>query len=87
MFLKKKLMYDRGIFSSYKRHKERRTGKIRRAYSGLRFFKDVQGFERRDAGSHAGFTSSRHFNFLYFCTMCVDLLTKIDWSVICPLCC
>ena len=33
---------------------ERRTGKIR----GF-FFKDSQGFERLDAGSRAGFTSSR----------------------------
>ena len=42
------------------------------------FFKDAQGFGRLDAGSRAGFTSSRlplhHgprcFNFPYFCTMC-----------------
>ena len=40
-------------------------------------FKDAQGFGRLDAGSRAGFTSSRPpppwtsvFQFPYFCTMC-----------------
>ena len=48
-------MSDRGRhFSSYEGDKERRTGKIRGA-----FLKDVQGFGRLDAGSRAGFTSSR----------------------------
>ena len=47
-------MSDHGYFSSYKGHKERRTGKIRGG-----FFKDAQGFERLDAGSRAGFTRSR----------------------------
>ena len=47
-------MFDHGHFSSYEGHKERRTGKIRGA-----FFKDAQGFGRLDAGSRAGFTSSR----------------------------
>ena len=47
-------MSDHGHFSSYEGRKERRTGKIR-----VFFFKDAQGFGRLDAGSHAGFTSSR----------------------------
>ena len=47
-------MSDHGHFSSYEGHKERRTGKIRGG-----FFKDAQGFGRLDAGSRAGFTSSR----------------------------
>ena len=40
-------------FTSYEGHKERRTGKIRGAC------KNAQGFGRLDAGSRAGFTSSR----------------------------
>ena len=46
-------MSDHGRhFSSYEGHKERRTGK-------WGFFKDAPGFGRLDAGSRAGFTSSR----------------------------
>ena len=47
-------MSDHGLFSSCEGHEERRTGKIRGA-----FFKDAQGSGRLDAGSRAGFTSSR----------------------------
>ena len=47
-------MSDHGHFSSYEGHKEWRTGKIRGAFSS-----DAQGFGQLDAGSHAGFTSSR----------------------------
>ena len=47
-------MSNHGHFSSYEGYKQRRTGKIR---GGL--FRDVQGFGRLDAGSRAGFTSSR----------------------------
>ena len=46
-------MSDHGNFPSYDGHKERRTGKIRWAFG------DAQGFGWLDAGSHAGFTSSR----------------------------
>ena len=48
-----KLMSDHCHFSSYEGHKERRTGKICGA------FNNAQGFGRLDAGSRAGFTSSR----------------------------
>ena len=34
-FLREKLMSDHGLFSSYQGHKERRTGKIRGAFSGM----------------------------------------------------
>ena len=63
------------------------------------FFKNAQGFGRLDAGSRAGFTSSRPpppwtsvFDFPYFCTKCValrklDLLIKTGWSVIVPVFC
>ena len=46
-------MSDRCHFSSYEGHKERRTGKIRGG------FMDAQGFGQLDAGSRAGFISSR----------------------------
>ena len=50
-------MSDHGRhFSSYEGHKERRTGKICGAFS---YLVDPQGFGRLDAGSRAGFTSSR----------------------------
>ena len=50
------------------------------------FFKDAQGFGRLDAGSRAGFTSSRPppprtsvFQFSYFCTMCgLEKLGLVD---------
>ena len=64
-------MSNHGLIFSYEGHKERRTGKIRGA-----FCKDAQGFGRLDAGSRAGFTSSRSpppwtsvFQFSLFCTM------------------
>ena len=50
----KKLMFDHGHFSSYEGHKERRTGKIHGAFSRMQ-----KGFGHLDAGSRAGFTSSR----------------------------
>ena len=45
-------MSDHGNFSSYESHTERRTGKIRGAFS-----KDAQGFGRLKAGSRASVTS------------------------------
>ena len=64
-----KLTSDHGrLISSYEGHKERRAGKIRRA-----FFRDAQSFGRLDAGLRAGSTSSRPpspwtsvFNFFLF---------------------
>ena len=63
--------------------------------------KDAQGFGRLDAGSRAGFTSSRppipwtsvfHFSLFLYDVLCValrnlDLLIKTGWSVICPFYC
>ena len=73
-------MSDHGNFSSYEGYKERRR------QDSWGFFKDVQGFGRLDAGSRAGFTSSRPpppwtsvFHFFYFCTMCgLDKLGRVD---------
>ena len=63
-------MSDHGHFSSYEGHRERRTGKIRGAFSRMH-----RAFGRLDAGSRVGFICSRshgprYFNFPYFCTMC-----------------
>ena len=85
-------MSDHGLIFSYEGHEERRTGKIR----GV--FRDTQSFGRLDAGSRAGYTSSRPpspwtsvFQFPHF-LQCVtvrnlDLFIKTGWSVICPVCC
>ena len=75
-------MSDHGRhFSSYEGHKERRTGKIHGAFSRMH-----RAFGRLDAGSRAGFTSSRPpppwtsvFHFFYFCTMCgLEKLGLVD---------
>ena len=50
------------------------------------FFRDAQGFGRLDAGSRAGFASSRphhhghrYFNSPFFCTMCfLEKLRLVD---------
>ena len=47
-------MSDHGLISFYEGHKERRTGEIRGAFSGIHM-----GFGWLDAGSRAGSTSSR----------------------------
>ena len=89
-------MSDYGIFSSNEGHKERRTGKIRGAFSRMHRALNV----RLDVGSRTGFTSSRPpppwtsvFQFsLFLYDVCVALrnfylLIKTGWSVIYPLCC
>ena len=65
-------MSDHGHFSSYKGHKERRTGKIRGASSGIHRALDGWMLARAPASlaqalHHHG---PRYFNFSYFCTMC-----------------
>ena len=68
-FLKEKLIFDHGLFSSYEGRQEAANGK-----ESWGFCRDAQGFGRLDAGSCAGFTSSRppppwtsifQFSFLY----------------------
>ena len=75
-FLKRKLMSDRGPFSSYEDQQRAVNGQD----SWGVFQGYVQDFGRPDAGSRAGFTSSRppphgppHFNFPYFCMMTCGL--------------
>ena len=92
-FLREKLMSDHGHFSSYEGHKERRTGKIRGAFSKMHRALDGWMLARAPASPAQGLHhhGPRHLNFPYFCMMCglekLVLLIKTDWSVICPLCC
>ena len=90
--LRENAISDYGLFSSYKGKQGAVNGQ-----DGA-FFRDALGFGRLDAGSRAGFTSSRPpppwtsvFQFSYFCMTCglekFGVLIKTDWSVICPLCC
>ena len=64
-------MSDHGNFSSYEGHKERRTGKIRGAFSRMHRALDAWMLARAPASRaqdlyHHG---PRYFNFPYFCTM------------------
>ena len=77
-------MSDHGHFSSYEGHKERRTGKIRGAFSGMHRALDGWMLARAPASPAQGLYhhGPRYFNFSYFCTICglenLDLLIK-DW--------
>ena len=70
-FLREKLMSDRGHFSSYEVHKERRTGKIRGAFSRMRRALDAWMLARAPASPAQGLHhhGPRYFHFPYFCTM------------------
>ena len=81
-------MSDHGNFSSYEGHKERRTGKIRGAFS--RTYRALDGWmlARAPASPAQGLHhhGPRYFNF-FISVHCValrnlDLLIKTDWSVI-----
>ena len=65
-------MSDYGHFSSYKGHKERRTGKIRGAFSRMRRALGGCMLARAPALPAQGLHhyGPRYFNFSYFCTMC-----------------
>ena len=86
-------MSDHGHFSSYEDHKERRTGKIRGAFSGMHRALDGCMLARAPASPAQGLHhhGPLYFNFLIF-VQCValrnlDLLIKNGWSAICPVCC
>ena len=74
-------MSDHGHFSSYEGHKERRTGKIRGAFSRMHRALDSWILARAPASlaqdlQHHG---PRYFNFPYFCTMCgLEKLELVD---------
>ena len=59
-------------FSSYEGHKQRRTGKIRGAFSGMHRALDGWMLARAPASPAQGLHhhGPRYFIFSYFCTMC-----------------
>ena len=81
---------DNGLFSSYGGHKERRTGKVRGAFSKMSRSLNGWMLARAPALPAAGLHhhGSRHHNFHFFVRCVVsrnlDLLIKTDWSIICP---
>ena len=89
-----KLISDHGHFSSYEGHKERRTGKIRGAFSRMHRALDGWMLARAPASPVQGLHhhGPRYFDFPFFCTKCValrnlDLLIKTGGSVIFPVFC
>ena len=58
-------MSDHSLFFSYECHKERRTGKIRGAFS--RMHRASKPASPAQGLHHHG---PQYFNFPYFCTMC-----------------
>ena len=70
-FLREELVSDHGLFSSYEGRKERRTGKIREAFSRMHKALDGWMLARAPASSAQGLHHHRpwYFNFPYFCTM------------------
>ena len=65
-------MSDHGHFSSYEGHKERRTGKIRGAFSRMHRALDGWMLARAPALPAQGLHhhGTWYFSFPYFCTMC-----------------
>ena len=90
---KGKLISDHGQFSSYEGLMERRTGKIRGAFSRMHRALDGWMLARAPASPAQGLHhhGPRYFNFPYFCTMCgLEKLGIVDqnWlELICPICC
>ena len=87
-------MADYGLFSSYEGHKERRTGKIRGAFSRMRRALDGWMLPRAPASpaQKASTIMDLVISIFLIFVRCValrnvDLLIKTDWSVICLLCC
>ena len=65
-------MSDHGIFLPTRENKERRTSKIRGAFSGMHRALDVWMLARAPASPAQGLHhhGPRYFNFPYFRTMC-----------------
>ena len=65
-------MSGHGSFSSYEGHKERRTGKIRGAFSRMHRALDGWMLARAPASLAQGLHhhGPRYFHFPYFCTLC-----------------
>ena len=69
------------FFLSTRANKERRTGKIRGAFSGIYRALDGWMLVRAPASSAQGLhhLGPRYFNFPYFCTMCgLEKLGLVD---------
>ena len=79
-FLREKLMSDHGHFSSHEGHKERRTGKIRGAFSRMHRVLDGWMLTRVPASPAQGLHHRpRYFIFPSFCTMCgLEKLGLVD---------
>ena len=81
---------DYGLFSSYEGHKERRTGKVRGAFSKMPTSLNGWMLARAPASPAAGLHHrGSRYHKLHFFVRCValrnlDLLIKTDWSIICP---
>ena len=76
-----KLMSDHGHFSSDDGHKERRTGKIRGAFSRMHRALDGWMLARAPASQAQGLhhRGPQYFNFPSFCTMCgLEKLGLVD---------
>ena len=74
-------MSDHGYFSSDEGHKERRTGKIRGAFSRMHRALDGWMLARLPTSPTQGLhhRGPRYFNFPYFCTMCgLEKLEFVD---------
>ena len=74
-------MSDRGHFSSHEDHKERRTGKIRGAFSRMHRALDGWMLARAPASPAQGLhhQGPRYFNFPFFCIMCgLEKLGLVD---------
>ena len=87
-------MSDHGHFSSYEGHKERRTGKIRGAFSRMHRALDGWMLARAPASPAQGLHhhGSRYFIFFLISVQRValrnlDVLIKTGWSVIFPFFC
>ena len=73
-------MSDHGHFSSYEGHKERRTGKIRWAFSRTHRALDGWMLARAPASPAQGLHHHvpRYFNFSYFCMYGLEKLGLVD---------
>ena len=74
-------MSDHGLISSYEGHKERRTGKIRGAFSRMHRALDGWMLARASASPAQGLhhRGPRYFNFSDFCTLCgLEKLGLVD---------
>ena len=82
-------MFDHGHISSYEGHKERRTGKIRGAFSRMNTALDAWMLAHAPASPAQGLHhhGRRYFNFSYFCTVSGTRFSMLDWVRVTGLSC